>query len=656
MSRNSKNGPAVRRVSWRKMAWVSASLAGLLGAGYGVRLAFLPRAGAQPAADASNAAPAPATEIAPVPTDYGRRVVAYLNDNEPVTREELGEYLILRHGPEKLEVLVNKRIIDAACRQYGLEVTAAEVEAAFAEELRSLNMDVATFVKNFLSRYKQNLYEWKEDVIRPRLLLTKLCRNTVQATAEDLQHAFEAHYGEKVECRIILYPNSKEGEEQAKAEYAKVRDGGDGFDQAARKQYLGEYGAAGGKIKPFGRYEMEDPELDNYAFRLHDGEVSQAVHTRQGFAVLQCLKHLPAETSRTLDSVKDALTKEIMEKKVAAKMKELVPELKRKAQVQILLKRSRSGNPPEMPEGSGPPKPNQVVAWYNGNVPVTREELGEYLIACYGAEKLEYMVNERIIVRECAARGITVTLEEIQAALRADLQKLHVDESDFVKQFLATYRTNLWTYCEDVVRQRLVMTKLSQDRVKITDDDLRKAFDAYYGEKVECRIILWPPDQTKFALTEYPKIRDSEAAFAEAAKRQASGTLAAHGGRIEPFARHTLGDDNLEEAAFNLKPGDVSTLVGTPQGNVVIKCDRRYPPKEGVTLEQVRPEMERAVRERKVQLEMGVVFREMRDRAHPNLLLKDANRPINVTEETRGALAEVQDLIRPPANAAQGKH
>jgi parvulin-like peptidyl-prolyl isomerase len=633
----------VPRWGWRKLALVTACVAGLLGAGYGVRLALLSPATAQPPGPA--AGPLLPPEAPDTGSDYARRVVAYVYETEPVTREELGEYLLARCGPEKLATLVNKRIIDQACRQHNIEVTAAEVEAAFAEELRGLNLDVQSFVKSFLSRYKQNLYEWKEDVIRPRLLLTKLCQHSVRVTLDDLQMAFETQYGEKIECRIILYPKTAEGKKKALADYAQIRDSDDAFERAARFQDNSAFAAVGGKVKPFGRYELDDPAVDKYAFRLKPGELSEVIPTRDGFAVLKCIRHIPADTSRTLEGVREKLTKEVTERKVSAKMKEIVPELKKQAQPKILLTRPNSGSSPVMPEGSGPARPNQVVAWYNSDVPITREQLGEYLIACFGAEKLEYMVNERIIEKECAARGVSVGHDEILAALKADLQKLNVDEKEFVKEFLGGYRINLYAYCEDVIRQRLLLVKLCQDRVHITEDDFRKAFEAYHGERLECRMILWPHDQAKFALKEYPKIRDSEAAFAEKAKQQASSSLAGRGGKIGPFGRHTLGNDALEEEAFKLKPGDVSTIIGTPEGDVVLKCDRRIPPDKDVKLEQERPKLEREIRERKVQIEMGVAFREMHEKAKPNLLLRDAARLTDVTGETRKVLAEAQGLI-----------
>jgi parvulin-like peptidyl-prolyl isomerase len=640
----------VPRWSWRKFALVSACAAGVVGAGYGVRLALLPRARAQ--APAHPTSPQVPTAAPAAPTDYSRRVVAYVNETEPVTRQELGEYLIARYGPEKLRVLVNKRIIADACRQRGIEVTAAEVESSLAEEMHSLNMDINTFIKSFLVRYKQNLYEWKEDVIRPRLLLSKLCHDGIHVTPEDLQQAFDARYGEKIECRIILYPNTEEGKKRAVNDYPKARDSEEAFEQLARHQDGKEYAAAGGKVKPFGRYEMEDPELDYHAFRLQPGEVSQVVHTRQGFAILKGLQRLPANTSVTVETVRDKLTREVAEKKANAEMQKIVPKLQNAANPRVLMTRKDSGSQATMPEDAGPPQPGQVVAWYNGDQAVTREHLGEYLIACFGAEKLEYMVNECIIDKECAARGVTVSFDDIRATLKDDLKRLNVDEKIFVKEFLSGYRLNLWSYCEDVIRQRLLMTKLCQERVRVSEADLRQAFEAYHGERLECRMILWPHDQTRYALAEYAKIRDSEEAFADKAKKQASPTLAAKGGQIEQFGRHTLGDEALEEAAFKLQPGEVSTLIGTPQGNVVIKCDRRIPPDKDVDMAQERLRLEQEVRARKVQLEMGVVFKELAGKARPNLLLRDASRPVDVTAETKSILAEEKDLIRPTSGLA----
>src|SRR5579871_1190496 len=197
------------RRGWRGIAILSGCLALVAGAGYWIRSSMMPKAGAQAPAAATNPAITPPA-AAQSPSDYSRRVVAYLFDNEP--------------------------IIDDACRQYNIEVSGAEIEAELAQQLQGFAVDQKTFVNTLLARYHKNLYEWKEDIIRSRIQLAKLCRSRVHVSDEELHKAFEAAYGEKVECQIILWPKTKEGKEQALSQYAKLRDSAEEFDRMAKNQ------------------------------------------------------------------------------------------------------------------------------------------------------------------------------------------------------------------------------------------------------------------------------------------------------------------------------------------------------------------------------------------------------------------------------------
>src|SRR5438128_1544808 len=99
-------------------------------------------------ATANPPAPLPAAakqDLPPASSDYSHRVVAYLYDTIPITREELGEYLIARMGKERLGTLVNKRIIEHVCKEKGIEVTSAEVEADLAETLKGFNVNRSEF-------------------------------------------------------------------------------------------------------------------------------------------------------------------------------------------------------------------------------------------------------------------------------------------------------------------------------------------------------------------------------------------------------------------------------------------------------------------------------------------------------------------------------
>src|SRR5262249_11916897 len=163
-------------------------------------------------------------------------------------------YLIERYGKDKLDHLINKRIIEHAARQRGIDVTEGETEAAFYGDAAALGLSSAEFKRAILQRYGKSLFEWKEDVIKPRLLMEKMCRARVTVTNEDLVQAFEAYYGEKVDCKMIIWPKNPQSEKNLMKIWPKLRDDEKEFDSYARLQPSASLAAVGGHVKPLGRH------------------------------------------------------------------------------------------------------------------------------------------------------------------------------------------------------------------------------------------------------------------------------------------------------------------------------------------------------------------------------------------------------------------
>jgi hypothetical protein len=279
----------------------------------------------------------PAPDSAEVSPDYSKRVVAYIHNNIPITREDLGEYLIARFGADRLQMLVNKRIIEHECRQKGITCTAAEVEAGLEEDLRGINVNRKEFVERVLKHYNKTLYEWKEDVIRPRILMTKVCRDRVQVTEDDVRKAFEAYYGEKIDCRIILFPAGEERKVLHEI-YAKIRESEAEFDRYASQQASPTLAASGGKIKPIGRHTTGNEEMERAAFALQPGQLSRVIHTPEGLLVLKCVARIPPDTTKTLDDVRADLEKEVFDKKVSLEIPNAFKEMSERASAKLFLK------------------------------------------------------------------------------------------------------------------------------------------------------------------------------------------------------------------------------------------------------------------------------------------------------------------------------
>ena len=334
--------------------------------------------------------------------------------------------------------------------------------------------------------------------------------------------------------------------------------------------------------------------------------------------------------------------KKVPQPKVAAETPQVKTEPKQTTSPASLPKSLQTSNIPSTNSDYS----SRVVAYVYDNMPVTREELGEYLIARYGTERLDLLCNKKIIDNECRKAGIEVTAAEVENSLSEDLKGLNVDRKTFVDKVLKNYRKNLYEWKEDVIRPKLMLSKLVRSRVKVTDDDIKKAFEAYYGEKVECRIVMYEKGFERAVLSDYPRLRDSEEEFHKAAKNQKSSSLAATAGKIRPIARNTTGNDELEKAAFALQPNEVSPVIGTPEGLIIVKCDKRIPADTTVNLESVREKITAEIIEKKIAAEIPVAFAEMRKRANPKLILQGVNQTDDLTKTIAPLIKEVDDALK----------
>jgi hypothetical protein len=283
----------------------------------------------------------------------------------------------------------------------------------------------------------------------------------------------------------------------------------------------------------------------------------------------------------------------------------------------------------------------EVVAYIFGTIPITREELGEYLVERMGPERLNNLVNRRIIQQAAQEKGIEVTAAEIEADLAETVHGMAptITMKDFEQKILKPRNKTLYEWKEDVIRPKLLLSKMCKDKVKVTEKDLHDAFEAYYGEKVDCKIILWPKDQKHVALSTYPKIRESEEEFDRVARSQASPTLCAQGGRLQPIGRHTTGNEVLEKAIFGLQANEMTEVLETPEGYLVAKCVKRIPPDASKHLDDVREKLSAEIYRRRLEMEeVPRMFRELRDKADPKIVMKHEVSEEELTRDVRESL------------------
>lgn len=571
------------------------------------------------AAAASGQQPAPA----PAPAaDVGKRVAAFIHGNTQITREELGDYLIARGGMDAIDLLVNRKVVELEAAKRGVSVTPLEVSAGVNEDLQESRLTREQFVQAIRERFGKTLYEWEQDVVRQRLLLGKMARAKVTVTEDELRKAFESKHGERREAFVVNWPKGKDAlpEDVKKLALEKHEE----FEKLAARQ-PNEFAKTGGKINPVGRHvDGEDPRAEQALFALKQPGDAVWVETETASICLRLIKVIPPDPV-TFEQARATVEKEVFDRKLSRTLPAVFAEIRAAANPQLTQhvppRPAADPSAPVLPRLQHPdPK---VLAVLYGTIPVTRTDLGDFLIARGGYDKLETLVNLRIVHAEAAKRNVTATPEEIETTLVDNLKAIGVEKADFVTKLLPKAKKTLDEYIEDEVRPTVLLRKMCRDKVQVTDDDLKKAFERHFGEKREAKIIIWAPDQFRRAQREWDLARQGDAQFDQVARAQADPALASGAGRVRPIGRHGDAPNPLiEKVVFQLQVGELSQLFQTPAGILCVKCTGIVPPQPGVDLAKVRPALEKEIIDRKLGQEVAATFAALRAAANPNLILR----------------------------------
>jgi hypothetical protein len=232
-----------------------------------------------------------------------------------------------------------------------------------------------------------------------------------------------------------------------------------------------------------------------------------------------------------------------------------------------------------------------------------------------------------------------------------------ITKLDFVKHVLPRYNKSLYEWTEDVIKPRILLGKMCRDRVKVTEDDLRKAFENRYGERRQAKVICWNESDKQAAMKQWAEARQGDVEFDRVAKTQADPSLASSAGQVAPVGKYPdVENDICTKVLFSLKVGEISQLFQTPAGIMCVKCVVIIPPDPKAKLEgELRAALEKEVFDKKMTAEIPIFFNECKKQANPTLLLKGPPSPAEIRE---GVIQGVQQTtggivpMLPPPGAA----
>jgi parvulin-like peptidyl-prolyl isomerase len=552
-----------------------------------------PAAPAQ-ATDAKDAKAAPAEE-------KKQELLATVN-GEDVKRDELARECLKRYGSEVLDSVLHKEMIAEYCRTHNVVVSDKEVEDEIDRMASKFNLPKDQWVKLLEKERGIKRKQYSRDIIWPTLALRKLVAPKLTVTKEEMEKAYESQFGAAVKVRLIVMSNAQ----QAQAIRAKAVANPENFASLARQHSEDPASAsAGGLMQPIRRY-LGDPGLEQVAFGLRENEISPVFVVRNQQVFMKCEGHIePTKVDRVKADplIEDALKEGKLHKAAAEKFLELEKE----STVQLFY-----GNADKEKQNPG------IAAMINDHR-ITRRELAEECIDRHGTEVLEKIIDHRLVEQALRKRNFVVSDPEIDAEIAhaafAMGQKKPNGEPDveaWLKLVTQQEKVPVDVYKTDAIWPSVALKKLVGEKVTITEEDIKKGYEANYGARVRCRAIVLANQRKAQEVWEKARDKATLEEFSRLAKQYSidsnSGSL---GGEVPPIQKHG-GQPILEREAFQLKPGELSGVIQVGEQFVILFSEGFTKPVE-IDMQEARRHIQSDLQEKKQRIAMGKEFERLKE-------------------------------------------
>ncbi|MCC7084631.1 MAG: peptidylprolyl isomerase, partial [Pirellulales bacterium] len=363
--------------------------------------------------------------------------------------------------------------------------------------------------------------------------------------------------------------------------------------------------SVGGLIQPIRRH-IGDQGIEQAAFALQPGQISQILPVAGQFVILKCESHNPPrEVNRA--EVEKQLVEKITDEKLREESHKLFGELQKVATVVNVY------NNPELRQTMP-----GVVATVNGDR-ITMKELGDECLLRHGEEVLETEISQLLLEQAVAKANVTITEADLQAEVRhaAELagivdEKGNADIPKWIGMITKEQGIEQARYMQDSVWPSTALKKLTAPTVQVNDDDIRKGFEANYGERVRCRAIVLGTMRRAQEVWDKARRNPSIEYFGDLAEEYSIEPTSKNlRGEVPPIQRYS-GQPQLEEAAYKLQPGELSGIIQVRDKFLILRCEGRTEPVK-VDEAEVREILTRDIYEKKLRIAMSEKFESIRE-------------------------------------------
>ncbi len=540
---------------------------------------------------------------------YPEHDVMAIVNRQDISRADLATAAIQRHGNEVLEAMVNKHLIMHHCRKRNIQITKEEITEEIDRTAKRFKIGRKQLLEMYQKKRGISPEEYARDIVWPTLALRKLAADRLQVNESEIKNEYEKLFGPKVGARIIVVKEKLEAEKILR----ELKVNSDEFARLAMQKSIDINSASqGGLIQPIHLHSGAE-NIENAAFSLRTNQVSGILQIGNNFAILKCERQYAASTT-PLENVRKELVERIREEKIRKEAHGLFSKLQSSATIQKVLNNPRLS---QLMPG--------VVATINGEQ-ITMRELGKECVLRHGKEVLATEISYLLLRQELKKNNLQVTQQDlnVEIAHAAELAGVLTKAGKpNIKEWvvLATKEQGISKkqYIRDMVWPSAALKKITRGNVRVTTEDLAKGFEANYGERVRCRMIVF--GNMRHAQEVWAKARQNQSIefFGRLAKEYSvEPTSRALSGQIPPIRRNG-GQSQVEKFAFQLKKGELSGIIamdGNLSGKFCILMSEGRTQPEKIKLAEVQSILLEDLTEKRLRIAMSKKLESLYTSAH----------------------------------------
>jgi peptidyl-prolyl cis-trans isomerase SurA len=220
-----------------------------------------------------------------------------------------------------------------------------------------------------------------------------------------------------------------------------------------------------------------------------------------------------------------------------------------------------------------------------------RQQYGEKADALFAEREkdvLRDLIDQQLLLQKAKDKGLTADTELIKRLdeMRKQMNLSSMDELEKAAREQGVSFEDFKQNLKNQILTQMVIRNEVQPKIQVTKEEEKKYYDEHqkeleHPERVRLSEILVstekvePADQAGLNAAQQKAQQLLEqvrggAGFDEVAKKSSDGPTAAQGGDLGYFKRGTLARE-LEEKTFAMKPGEVTDVVRTKQGFLILK-------------------------------------------------------------------------------------